>query len=388
MKKIDFNFKISERDKTLLMILLAFGILAGAYFFGYQKLTKMTDKYQAETTVLRAKQKDLVQKNNDKDKYINDTEKYKNEYNVILGNYASGTSQDASLDFLNKVEMITGSWIKSTTLSDTSQVFTFGDAPSTNPSSAGNKVYTTDMKGYKTTLTLTYEAKYSQWKSLITYVNSYYSKNSIDSIAMSYNNITGLVSGTMTLSTYAIVGSQRTFLAPKFDGLGTGTDNIFYSKLFDSSKADMKDENGEYILSDYDYFMTLSASTSDIDSCIIGKKNDLKKETVISSNSNATENVEVKVAGSSGNYTIQYKLGDTTYPAKDYEKGATLDDPGNTLDMLIISSSRVSASDKSSINLNLINESDITLNLKVYNDDEENPRIIYQGKTGSVNIYK
>ena len=386
MKNFNFEFKISEKDKKLLMVLLAFGILACAYFFGNQKLTALTDKYQQETTILKVKQKDLVDKNKDREKYIKDTETFKNTSNVIFSNFSSGTSQDASLDFLNKIEMITGTWIKSTTLSDTSQIYTFGSVNSTNPSSSGVKVYSTDMAGFKTTLTLTYEAKYSQWKSLINFVNNYYSKNSIESIAMSFNEVTGLVSGTMTLSTYAITGSQRPFVAPKFNGQ-IGTDNIFNSSLFNSRKADMIDENGEYILSDYDYFIMLNASTSDVDSCIIGKKNDSTKESIISSNSNVSENVEVKVAGSSGNYTIQYKIGKITYPATNYEKGAALV-PGNTLDLLIISSSRISASDKSSINLNLINESDLTLSVKVCNDDLENPRLVYAGKTGSINIYK
>jgi len=386
VKNFKFDLKISEKDKKLLMVLLAFGILACAYFFGYQKLTVLTQKFEQETVTLRVKQKDLVEKNKNRETYITEAETLKSTSNVIFSNFSNSTSQDASLDFLNKIEMITGTWIKSTTLSDTSQIYTFGSVSSTNPSSAGAKVYTTDMKGYKTTLTLTYEAKYSQWKSLIDFVNNYYSKNSIDSIAMSYNEVTGLVSGTMTLSTYAITGSQRPIVAPKFN-LPIGTDNIFYSSLFNSRKADMVDENGEYILSDYDYFVMLNASTSDVDSCIIGKKNDTTKESIISSNSNVTENVEVKIAGSSGNYTIQYKLGNTTYPATNYDKGASLI-PGNTLDLLIISSSRVSSSDKSSINLNLVNESDITLNVKVCNDDTESPRLVYAGKTGSINIYK
>lgn len=384
MKKLNLDLKVSEKDKMLLMILIAFGILAASYFFGFQKLTDMTQKYQNETTVLRTKQKDLIQKNKDKDKYISDTEKYKNEYNVTLSNYANGTAQDASLDFLNKVEMITGTWIKSTTLSDTTQIFTFGDVPSTNPSNAGSKVYSTDMKGYKTTLTLTYEAKYSDWKKLIDYVNNYYSKNSIDTIAMSYNDVTGLVSGTMALSTYAITGSQRPFISPKFN-LPTGTDNIFSSDIFNSKKVDNADQNGEYILSNYDYFITLNAATSDVDSCIIGKKNN--KESTISSNSNATEKVEVKLTGSSGNYKIQYKIGNITFPAKDYENGVSFE-PGNTIDLLLISSSRVSASDKSGISLNLINESDMPFNVKVYNDDIENPRVIYESKTGNVIVYK
>ena len=385
MNKFNLDLKISEKDKKLLLILLAFVILTCAYYLGYKNLTDLTQKYNQEASTLKKKQTDLVQKNSNREKFISDTNNYKNTYNLIFSNYSNGTSQDASLAFISKLEMITGSWIKSTTLSDTSMIYTFGNDNSTNPSASGLKVYSTDMQGYKTTLTLTYEAKYDQWKNLIKFVNNYYSKNSIDSIAMSYNAVTGLVSGTMTLSTYAITGSQRPFTAPKIDS-STGTDNIFSSNAFDSSKSDLIDENGEYILSEYDYFILLNASTSDVDSCIIGKKDDASRESIISANSNTTEGVTVRVAGSVGNYTIQYKIGNTTYPAANYNNGVSFT-PGNTLDLLIMSSSRVSNSDLSTIKLNIVNDSDMTLNVKVCNDDSKNPRVKYEGKAGSVNIY-
>ena len=385
LKKLNIDLKISEKDKKLLLILLAFTILACAYYFGYKNLTDLTQKYDQETSILKKKQIDLAQKNSNREKYVADTKNDQNTYSIIFSNYSNGTSQDASLAFINKLEMITGSWIKSATLSDPSMIYTFGNVNSSNPSTSGTKVYSSDMQGYKTTLTLTYEAKYDQWKNLIKYVNNYYSKNSIDSVAMSYNAVTGLVSGTMTLSTYAITGSQRPFTAPKIDS-PTGTNNIFSSNVFDSNKADFIDENGEYILSDYDYFILLNSATSDVDSCIIGKKNDTSKESIISENNNGTEGVTVRVAGSAGNYTIQYKLGNITYPATNYNNGISFT-PGNTLDLLIMSSSRVSDADKNTIKLNIVNDSDMTLNVKVCNDDTKDPRVKYEGKTGSVNIY-
>lgn len=386
MGKLKIDFTIKERDKKLLMALLAVLIFACAYFFGYQKLMEKADLYESQASVLEAKVKDLTNKTNDKAKYTEDAISYKENYNIICANYANGTSQDASLDFLIKTQMITGSWIKSATISDSSLIYTFGKITSTNPAAAGAKVYNTDMKGYKTTLTLTYEATYSQWKSLINFINNYYSKNTIDSISMSYNDVTKVVSGTMTLSTYAITGSQRKFTPPVYN-IEKGTDNIFASEVFNSASVKKVDDNGEYILSDYDYFVMLNASTADIDSCIIGKKEDVTKDSILSSNSNAIEDVTVRFSGSGDNYTVQYKIGNVTYPAKNYDKGNAFT-PGNTLDMLLMSSARLSTSDKSGINLTIVNDSDKTLNLKVCNDDTTNPRVKIVSKTGSISIFK
>ena len=389
MKKLNFDFSISERDKRLLMALLAIGIFACAYFFGYQKLTALSNKYDTQTETLTAQKKDLDQKRNNQEKYESDKASYNNVYNAVLSNYSSGTSQDATFDFLNKLQLITGAWIKSTSISDTSLIYTFGSVVSTNPSASGKVVYTTDAQGYKTTLTLSYEAAYSQWKSMIDFVNNYYSKNTIDSIAMTYNDVSKTVSGTMTVSTYAITGSQRKFTPPVFNApAGTGgLTNIFSSTVFKSKAPALTDTNGDYILSNYDYFLMANASSSDLDSCIIGEKGDITRKSILSGNSDATQKVTIKFAGSAGNYTVQYKIGDVTYPAKDYDKGAAFV-PGDTLDLLVMSSARLSAQDKSGINLTLENATDKTLNVKIANDDKENPRINCIGNTGSIKIFK
>lgn len=386
MGKLKINLEISDRDKKLLAGLLAALIFAAAFMFGYKNLTAMAEQYDKEATTLESKKKDLVEKNNNKEKYESDLKTYNDNYNLICSNYSNITGQDAVLDFLIRTEKITGSWLKNVTVSDPSLIYTFGKIASTNPSNQGSKVYTTDMKGFKTSVTLSYEATYDQLKEYINYVNNYYSKNTIDSIAMAYNEVTKVLTGTMTVSLYSITGSQRKYTAPAFD-LPSGTDNIFSSNVFVASAVKSPDSTGEYILSDYDYFMMLNPSTADVDSCIIGQKNDASKASILSKNSNDVSDVTIKFAGKAGNYTVQYKIGDTTYPAKNYEKGQTFT-PGNTLDLLIMSSARISNTDKSGINLTLVNESDLTLNIKACNDDATNPRIKYASKTGSIKIFQ
>ena len=387
-KKFNLNvdFSISDRDKKLLILLVAVLILAGAYWFGYRNLMGMTEKYQQEATILKVKKKDLTEKNNKKDQYIADTMTYKNTYSSVFSCYSNGTSQDATLQFLSQIETITGSWIKSTNFTQEAVIYPFGKISSSNPQLSGGSVYTTDMKGVKSTVTLGYEATYAQWKTLITYINTYYNKNTIDSISMTYNNATGVVSGTMALSIYAITGSQRAFTHPAIT-VSTGTDNIFASDTFAASSSKKDADYGAYIYGDYDYYMMLNAATSDLDACIIGNRNDTTKGSVLSSNSATKENVTIKFTGSSGNYKVQYMIGKTTYPATNYDAGTAFE-PGSTLDFLIMSSARVSSTDTSGVDMTIVNESDKTLNIKVSNDDTTNPRLNVVTKTGDITIYQ
>lgn len=387
LSKMNTSFEVSDRDKKLIMIVVAAGIIAAAYLLGYQKFADMTSQYQTEAAKLHSVQKDLIEKTQNRAKYENDTANYKKVYNSVFANYSSSINQDDQLDFLNKVEMITGAWVKGVTFSDAANVYTFGQVRSSNPSNtSGGAVYKTDLKGYKTTLTISYQAKYAQWKQMIDYINNYYSKNSIESISMSYNVEDGLVTGTASIATYAIVGSERKHVSPTFS-LPVGTDNIFNSSVFDSTRIDVADNNGDYILSNYDYYILLNSANSDVDSVIMGKKNDMTRESILTANSNAQLDVSVRFSGTAGEYKVQYKIGEKTYPLTNYDAGTSFE-PGNTLDMLIMSSPRIDSQDTGSINLSVTNDTDMPLNVKICNDDTKSSRVKIANRTGNVTIYQ
>lgn len=385
MDKLKLNISLSDRDKKILMVVLAFALLAAAYFFGYQKFMDQADKYDKERTKLAAKHTDLMQKSANKDKYIADAKAYQDKTNSILASYDNGLSQDGSLMFVNTMENANKTWIKSMSMTPVSTVYTFGNVRSTNPNDSG-AVYTTDMKGVSSTYTMSYEASYDDWKKLLTYINGYYSKHVINSVSMTYNSLEDRVSGTIVVTAYAITGSNRNYKHPKID-LPTSTVNIFNSAVFNPGDFDVAGNNGDYILSDYDYYITLNSATTSAASVVIGKKDDVTGKTVLSSSTNEKVNATVKFSGSNGKYKVSYKIGDATYPATDFNAGEEFV-PGNGLELLIMSSSRVSDTDKSGINLTLINETDMKLNVKLCNEDEKNPRLSIASKTGSIEIYK
>lgn len=385
MDKLKANLSLGDREKKILMVVVAFALLAAAYLLGYQKLMDKVDKYDKETTELKTKHADLVAKSNNKEKYIEDTKQFKDATNAILSDYENDISQDGSVMFIHTMENANDTWVKSLSMTENEVIYSFGNVPSTNPNATG-LAYTTDMQGIKCTYTLSYEAGYDEWKKLLTYINGYYSKNTIDSISMVYNAKDDIVSGTMVMSAYAITGSNRNYSHPKIV-LPTSTVNIFNSAIFDPGDFDITGNNGDYILSDYDYYITLNSATSDSAAIVMGKKDDSSGKSVLSSNENSQQNVSIKFSGANGRYYVSYKLGNATYPAVDYDKGESFD-AGTSIDLLIMSSSRLTNEDKSGINLTLINESDMTLNVKICNEDEDSPRLSVASRTGRVEIYK
>lgn len=383
--KLDLSkgLQISERDKIILWIAGAFLLVFLSYFFGCDKIVNKTQIYEQQLITEKAKQKDLAEKNANRQKYETDTNEYTNKFHSILSGYDNGTSQDSMLVFLSNLETITGGWIKSTTFSSLSPIYTFGQNSSSNP--GGGKGYTTDMTGYKNTLTMAYEADYDDLKSVVSYINNYYSKNSIDSVTMSYNDVTGAVSGTIAVSNYCITGSDRIFEYPKIDKQ-IGTNNLFKSLTFKAASTRL-DDNGSYILSNYDYYMMVNPSGSDNNSCMIGRKGDEDGDSILATNFNEMQKVSIKFSGSDGQYSASYKIGDKAYPAINYSQGVEFD-PGDSMDMLIMSSSRLSDNDKSSVSITVENDSDMNLHIKVCNDDVDKPRVQFEDKEGAVSIYE
>ena len=200
MDKLKGMLKISERDKKLLVVVLAVLIMALAYFFGFQNLSDQVDTLSTKKTTLETTQRDLKEKNNNKQKYVNDTMNYLKQYDNLLDRYAAGSTQPNSIDFFNKTESVTGTWVKSN--------------------------YTSNLTGYKSTINIAYESDYSQWKNFIKYVNTYADKSTIDALSASYNEATGVVTGTASISLYSIEGGKRDYKEPSFD-VKTGTGNIF-----------------------------------------------------------------------------------------------------------------------------------------------------------------
>ncbi|MGN0321088.1 MAG: hypothetical protein ACI4D1_09260 [Lachnospira sp.] len=226
MDKLKGMLKISERDKKLLLVVMAVLIVALAYFFGYSKLSAQVDELSSKKSSLEVTQKDLTEKNKNKDKYVTDTSKLKKEYNALLSRYDSGSTQPNTIEFFNKTEDVTGTWVKSMGLSPKTVLYKFGQIASSNVN--GGTSYSSNYSGYRTTINITYEGDYSQWKHFIKYINTYTSKSTIDSLAASFNESTGVVSGTAAISLYSIEGGDRKFTEPTYNS-ATGTDNIFSS---------------------------------------------------------------------------------------------------------------------------------------------------------------
>lgn len=378
------TFKISDRDKKLLLLLLIVVIIAGSVKI-FSNISDSVTEHEQELRELTNKYNDLLVKNASRQRYVDETEANKNQYIEELGKYNTSLSQEQNLVFLGMVEKNTGVWLKQVGFSDNSAVYTFGQIQSTNPSTRGQKVYSSDYQGISTTMSLAYECSYDDLKRVLVYLAEYGKKATVSNISFSYSASTDIVTGTMQLTLYAITGSDREVQDVNISDVAVGTDNIFSSDTFIASGVE-----GSYrdrIINDYDLYMILNQAGSDMSTMAVGMANDPSNEAAVTTDTEGVADVTIHVTGSAGEYKVSYKIGSAVYPVENYNDGATLV-CGDTLDMLIISKPRVDGNDKTQANVTIVNDSDMALNVAVINDDEENPRVNIEKTQGTVIFFE
>ncbi len=244
------------------------------------------------------------------------------------------------------------------------------------------------MVGIKTNMSISYSGTYKGIKNLLAYVSTNEDRMTIDSMDVTYNEDDEQLAGSFSFNMYAITSSDRVLDQPDVKGVDVGVDNIFNSK--DKKKSDVNKsisknmENGKSILKDYDYYVALNPSSSNADAITIGAKGD--NSTVLSSNENSVQNATVKFFMVGAKYYVSYNIGDSTYP-EDMEQGVEFD-PGEDLNLAIMSSKRKNSRDKSGVKLVIRNDTDMQLNVCVDGDDASDPRVSIVNRAGNVKVYE
>ncbi len=372
--------KISEKDLKLILAVLIIGVISLAWW-GQSQIKNNNLDVENEVKALQTKFDDLKIKDANRKKYTEDTANKLTLYKGLMQQYGNGLDQEHIIMLLKAAELKTGVWISSASLQGVSSVYTFGNITSTNPSRPGERVYLSDEIGVSSGLNINYEGTYDQFKDFIDYMNTHASKNLINTINMSYSEAEGMVRGSLQFNTYGIVGSQREYDELKIKDVYVGTENIFDSETFENVAID--GEYGNKIKTNYDLFLMLHAEDTDVDSVVVGQRDDITGEKTLCASSNVKEKVTIRVTGKAGEYKVSYKIGNETYPEDNYAEGEAFN-CGDTLDLYVISSSRLSKDDHSGAELTIINNSDLVLNYKVVNDDEEDPRFTLGKVTGQV----
>ena len=223
---------MSNKDKKLLVYLIAIGIVALVYFFVAQPNLDKQQKLAIESDNLRMQVNHYNDIYNNLENYEGKVAKAQTEYSETLDKFFVGLNQENTLINIKDMEEATNTWISRISFQESQIVMGSGaeNAPAEGEEAIEGEdltVSSSGLTGMKEDLNLEYSCSYSDFKRFIEYIQNYDQRLFITSINATYSPDSNKVEGTLVLSQYAILGTDKENVAPELSGIGVGVDNIF-----------------------------------------------------------------------------------------------------------------------------------------------------------------
>ena len=241
--------EISARDKKLLVYLLAISIIAGAYFFVAKPLLDKQAALTEEISELQQRVTHYTEIYNNMESYEGKIAEAQTKYNETCNKLFGGLNQDNTIMMVKDLEDTTDVWIARLSFNEEEVVFgeaaAEGEAVDEAADGTGDVAATdaTDgtaaeggeaeaagpasIQGVRQDLNIDYAASYDNFKRFIEYIENYDERLFISSINATYSVDSGLVGGSIVLSQYAILGTDKEYKAPEISNVQLGTDTIF-----------------------------------------------------------------------------------------------------------------------------------------------------------------
>ena len=242
--------EISARDKKLLVYLIAISIIAGSYFFVAKPLLDKQAILNEEISELQQKVTHYTDIYNNMDNYESQIAEAQTKYNETCNKLFGGLNQDNTIMMVKDLENTTDVWIARLSFTEEDVVFgeeiadanaegtetTEGSETTEGAETAegaeaavadGSEAAPASMQGVRQDLNIDYAASYDNFKRFIEYIENHDERLFISSINATYSVDSGLVGGSMVLSQYAILGTDKEYKAPEINNVTLGTDTIF-----------------------------------------------------------------------------------------------------------------------------------------------------------------
>ncbi len=243
--------KLSKRDVNLLLTFVGILLVVVTYFFVFTKLQEKTVEVEAENNRLQVAVNKLDNLRSNRDFYESETARYQQENAEMKNVYPSAILNADKILFAKKLEDRFGlfvSFLGMNTAESLDVVYPEADVVSVDDELNGIETppAPTNPNGiylYRHGLDLNLETGYGSIKNALHYIVNDPEQKSIHALTLTFNENTGVLSGTMSVSMYSMTGTNVVYRRPDFTGISTGTEDIF--RTFDVKEPQEQEEDLE-----------------------------------------------------------------------------------------------------------------------------------------------
>ena len=208
---------MDARQLRLVIGLLAAVVLFVTIRFGYSPVLEKADVVSLENQELEGKLAMLRADESNKDTLDKQLKASQAEIELIEKRYPSLITPEKSIKFVRDMEVSTGAKVKTISFNDPENIYT-----SSFTNEDGESIL-----GYLAPLSIAYEAGYDEFKAIVNYINGYGERMNVKELTASYNQETGVLTGTMLINRFSITGLGKEYEPPAIGGIKISTDNIF-----------------------------------------------------------------------------------------------------------------------------------------------------------------
>ena len=260
--------KVSKRDILLLVGFIGIAAAFCSYFLVFQPNMEQVEVLQQENAELQARVADLSSKMNNKDSYVEQTESMNQEIDAILTRFPVDVKEEDGVLLAINQELIAPMLISSVGITacepvvlpdaneedveytyEIDEVETYeaqegisdGAGPTADTVANGASNSNSPSILMERTVTMNYLVSYEGLKRGIKNISVQDNRMSINNLTVSYDESTGLLSGTTVVDMYCIPGqADKEYVEPNFSSVLLGSDNIFGSiELYGGGQLDI-----------------------------------------------------------------------------------------------------------------------------------------------------
>ncbi len=347
---------LSDRDKSLILGAIAFLILVVGIKFGYMNFSDKATTQKEKRDKVKSEYTNLYNLYQNREVYKKNIENYKAEIEKIYTLYPANATQEFQIMYLNSFE-VSSTWI-----------FKYNIAiPTTETRKA---MASNTVAAITKPANITFSATYGDVLEFIRQINESQYRTKINTVNLSFNTMERLITGDMTLETYAIVGGDREPESVNTAAVLIGREDasLFESNTFTPNMSRDDENSVTKIRNDNDVYVLVNPMGSTLDNVIVGLSKDNTGKSNLVASGSGDHKITITLSGSEGNYEVSYKLNDQIVQNKSFYAG-------DSLDILISSSARPADVDNVNVKVSIVNNTDKDVSYAVINDDKVAPRV-------------
>lgn len=209
--------KITKKIIAIGCLVLAVAAALLVYNFVFTPKQEEIETVQAETKKLEERESELRSHFLSLQRYRKGMETEREKQNIILSHFPQTICAEDEILFINNFETSHDIFFKALSYGSLSPFAEFTD-----------ESIATHLTAEQLILNGQYDGTYQGLKDIINHVNSQNERMIINNISASYDTTTGLLSGSIDITMFAVKGSDNIYTSPIInENVPTGRNNIF-----------------------------------------------------------------------------------------------------------------------------------------------------------------